>query len=383
MHSVNRSKKTRKALILGVGNAQCDAINNCIQKGYDVYAVGYKNEGRGRLLADHFNMVDILDKEAVLKYAKTICADMVYSIGSDIAMPTVSYVSQNIGLPWFVDEKTAMLLLNKDRLREFIKDNNLGHIRSLVTDSLEELSTWNDFPAIIKPVDSQGQRGIFEVNNSSELSYYFSKSLSFSSIAKKVIVEHYIDGPEISVNAFVINGSLVYRFITDRFVVENVPGGVVRGHRLPASINQQTRQNVEDLVSKTIKALGILNGPVYFQMKYNEEGVFIIEVTPRLDGCHIWRLIKQKYGIDLLALSFQLLDPDKRSNLVLEHDYKSVYEGVLDIEFMLQPPNTVFHQDNPVKDALYEEYYYTEDEVVRLINGHAEKTGYRIIDVKS
>ena len=383
MHSINRSEKTRKALILGVGNAQCDAIIHCKQKGYDVYAVSYKNEGRGILLADHFHIVDIIDKEAVLKYAKTIGANIIYSIGSDIAMPTVSYVSQNIGLPSFVDEKTAMTLLSKDRLRKFIKKNNLGHVPYLVTDSLEELSTWKDFPAIIKPVDSQGQRGVFEVNDTSELTYYFSKSLSFSSMAKKVIVEYYIDGPEISSNAFVINGTLVYQFITDRFIVENVPGGVVRGHRLPATINEETRKNAEDLVSKTIKALGILNGPVYFQMKYNEEGVFIIEVTSRLDGCHIWRLIKQKYGIDLLALSFRLLDPDKNANLVLEHNYESVYEGALDIEFMLQPPNTVFHQDDPVKDALYEEYYYAEDEVVRLINGYAEKTGYRIIDAKS
>lgn len=374
--------KTKKILILGVGNAQCDAIRYCKNKGYDVYTVSYKNEGRGIQLADHFDIIDIIDKEAVLKYAKSIGADIIYSVGSDMAMPTVSYVSQHITLPWFVEEETAMLLLNKDRLRKFIKDNNLGYVPYLVTDSLEEVSTWKDFPAIIKPVDSQGQRGIFEVNNTSELLHYFSKSLSFSSMAKKVIVEHYIDGPEISSNAFVVNGSLVYQFITDRFVVENVPGGVVRGHRLPASINEETRQNAEDLVSKAIKALGILNGPVYFQMKYNERGVFIIEITPRLDGCHIWRLIKEKYGVDLLALSFQLLDPDEKTSFAPEQTYKSICEGDLDIEFMLQPPNTIFHKESPVQDALYEEYYYTEGEVVRPVNGHAEKTGYRIINAK-
>ena len=374
--------KTKKVLILGVGNAQCDAIRYCKNKGYDVYTVSYKNEGRGIQLSDHFDMINITDKQAVLEYAKTIGADIVYSVGSDMAMPTVSYVSQNTALPWFVEEEIALLLLNKDRLRKFIKDNNLGYVPYLVTDSLEEVSTWKDFPAIIKPVDSQGQRGIFEVNNSSELLHCFDKSLSFSTMAKKVIVEHYIDGPEISANAFVVNGSLVYQFITDRFVVEDVPGGVVRGHRLPASINYETQQNAEELVAKAIKALGILNGPVYFQMKYNEKGVFIIEITPRLDGCHIWRLIKEKYGVDLLALSFQLLDPDEKINLMIEQDYESVHSEALDIEFMLQPPNTVFYQESPVEDALYEEYYYTKGEEVRPVNCHAEKTGYRIITTK-
>ena len=382
MNSINISKEIKKILILGVGAAQYDAISYCKNQGYDVYAISYKKEGRGIELADYFSTIDIKDKKEVLEYAKTTEVDIVYSVGSDIAMPTVSYVSQNIGLEYFVKEETAMLLQNKDKLRKFIKDNKLGYIPYLVSNSLDELSTWKDFPAIIKPVDSQGQRGIFEVNNTSELLHYFSKSLSFS-YTKKVIVEHYIDGPEISANAFVVNGSLIYNFITDRFVVEDVPGGVVRGHRLPSSINAQTRQNAEELIAKTIKALGILNGPVYFQMKYNEKGVFLIEVTPRLDGCHIWRLIKEKYGVDLLALFFKLLDPDKKVSAPLKYNYESILEGALDIEFMLQPPNSVFHKESPVKNTLYEEYYYKEGEVVRPINWHAEKTGYRIIKVES
>jgi len=372
---------TKKILILGVGNAQCDAIRYCKNKGYEVYAVSYRKEGKGIKLVDHFKQIDIIDKEAVLDYAKSIQVDIVYSVGSDMAMPTVGYVSENMELPFFVNEKTALLLQNKNELRKFIKEKQLGYIPYLVASSSDELSAWQSFPAIIKPVDSQGQRGIFEVNSSEELLYYFNKSLSFSH-AKKVIVEHYIDGPEISANAFVINGELVYSFLTDRFVVENVPGGVVRGHRLPSSISDTTRKQAQERVSSAIKALEIQNGPVYFQMKYNEKGVFIIEITPRLDGCHIWRLIKEKYGVDLLALSFTLLDPDEKEPIIRGEDGQSLQEGALDIEFMLQPPNTVFHQENPVKDALYEEYYYTEGDIVRPVNWHAEKTGYRIVHAK-
>ena len=381
MDNITSSVKIRKILILGVGNAQCDAIRYCKNQGYDVHAVSYRNEGRGIELVDHFKQINIIDKEAVLEYARSIGVDIVYSVGSDMAMPTVGYVSEKMGLPFFVKEETALLLQNKDRLRKFIKDNDLGYIPYLVADFPDELSAWKSFPAILKPVDSQGQRGIFEVNNSAELLHFFNKSLSFSH-AKKVIVEHYIDGPEISANAFVINGELIYNFITDRFVVDDVPGGVVRGHRLPSSINEKTRQYAEERVFKAIKALGIQNGPVYFQMKYNEKGVFIIEITPRLDGCHIWRLIKQKYGVDLLALSFQLLDPEEKANLMIEQDDRSVHTGALDIEFMLQPSNTVFQQEVPVQDALYEEYYYAEGDMVRPVNWHAEKTGYRIINAK-
>ncbi len=76
------------------------------------------------------------------------------------------------------------------------------------------------------------------------------------------------------------------------------------------------------------------------------------------------------------------MDPDKKANTVPEKNSESIHGGALDIEFMLQPPNTVFHKEDPIKEALYEEYYYTEGEVVRPVNWHAEKTGYRIINTK-
>ena len=93
--------------------------------------------------------------------------------------------------------------------------------------------------------------------------------------------------------------------------------------------------------------------------------------------------MSKQYGVDLLALSFQLLSNEEKSSFPTKYTYKSIVDGALDIEFMIQPPNTHFDKELPVEEALYEEYYCTDGETVRSINGYAEKTGYRIITVES
>ena len=75
MNKINTLKKTKKILILGVGSAQCDAIHYCKGIGYGVYAISYKNEGRGVELSDNFTTIDIKDKKEVLEYAKRISGE--------------------------------------------------------------------------------------------------------------------------------------------------------------------------------------------------------------------------------------------------------------------------------------------------------------------
>ena len=102
-------------------------------------------------------------------------------------------------------------------------------------------------------------------------------------------------------------------------------------------------------------------------------------MTPRLDGCHLWRLIKMKYGVDLLDLSFRLL---------LEGDQWSLPDIVLDpplcpgnfhLEFFLQKPRESFRitEEKP-EGLLHRQWYYREGEEIRPINQFLEKTGYQI-----
>lgn len=361
----------KKILILGVGNAQVDAIRYCKSYGHEVHSLSYKPEGAGLKFCDAFELIDIIDKEAVADYCKKNSFDCIYSVGSDIAMPTVGYVAEELGLPFMVDERTAELLSNKLALRNHLNYHNISPIQYMEAGDLSELNSWNTFPAILKPADSQGQRGVYEIISPEDIRKFFKTSISHS-LRKRIILEEYVQGKEVSVNAFVYRGKIIYRFISDRRVVEDLPGGIVKGHDFPTTMPIKLQEVTYELVNDTILSLGIQNGPVYYQMKYNEKEVKIIEMAGRLDGCHIWRLIKMNYGVDLLDLTFKKL-------LGENVNFPEPFErGNMKIDFPLQKPGSSFNKklhSALLSQSLFSEFYYVENEKVRPVNGLIEKTG--------
>jgi len=366
-----------KILLLGTGNAQLDAIKYLKNNGHYVYAISYKDDEIGRNLADHFEIIDILDKKRAAEFVFKNNIEFVYSIGSDIAMPTIGYISEKLGLPCFVNEYTAELMQNKLSFRNFLKSNGLCNIKYKSASLIKDLIKWNHFPTIIKPVDNQGQRGIYKVNNKNELEKVFLKSLSFSR-SKKVIVEEYIQNIEVSVNSFIYNGDFLYHFISRRETIENAPGGVVKTHIMPANIAGPLENKLISLIERTIKKLEILNGPVYFQVKITQDDeIYIIEGTPRLDGCHIWHLIETAYRINLLDLTFKHL-----LGITLTFPQKQLLtkEKSFRLEFLLKEPGSVFHtkEYDRLSQNHFLNFYYKDGDVIKTINGHLEKVGYYI-----
>lgn len=363
-----------RVLILGTGNAQVDAITYCKQRGKEVHGLGHRRRGAGLRHVDHFEQIDIYDHEGVLHYAESWGADVVYSVGSDSAMPTVGFVSERLGLPCFVSYELATMLRDKSRVRTFLDENNLGPLSHLAGGSLEDFEGWDDFPAILKPVDSEGQRGVFEVADWTALEKHFHASLAMSR-SRRVIVEHYVEGPELSANVFVRQGHVAHCLVTDRLVVEGFPGGIVRGHRVPSHAPPGVHSKTVALVHKVVKALGIDDGPVYFQLKSDPKGdVFVIEVAPRLDGCHLWLLLRHHTGVDLLDLSFRALWGEEAPG---PRPMRAT--APLCLEFFLQPPGTEFREPAEAgPKVMHRVSYYRSGDEVRPINGYTEKTGYEI-----
>ncbi len=369
----------KKVLILGVGNAQLDAIRYCQDSGYEVFGISYRSEGRGKDLVDHFAQIDIVDREGVLNYTRENKIDLVYSVGSDIAMPVAGYVAKKLGLPYFIEKDTAELLQNKGSLGQFLLDNGLKSEPFICAASIDDIKGWDTYPAMMKPIDSQGQRGVFKLENAEDACRCFAISRSFSR-SGKVIIEKCIDGSEVSVNAFVVKGEIVYSFITDRLVVETPPIGIPRGHKIPSKLNNPLSEKVRAMTRSAIEKLRIKNGPVYLQLKYNNDDVNIIEIAGRLDGCHIWRLIKSKFGIDLMKLTFELLT-NESGDIVIQEPYDCVAEDLL-LSYFLQKPNEEFKSiDKADEKVLYTELFYKPGQIVRPINGYAERVGYKITKV--
>jgi formate-dependent phosphoribosylglycinamide formyltransferase (GAR transformylase) len=360
----------KKFLVLGIGNAQVDILDYLSTRtDVEIHALSYSNAGRGLSYVNFFEVIDITDKASVLIYALEHRINFIYSVGSDVAMPTAMWVAEQLGIPHFVSAQTASLCNTKHELRAFLQ----GIYGSVPFETLDEkcLVTQVAFPAMVKPVDSQGQRGVSTVTHESDLLAAYEYAVGFSR-SKTVIIENKIDGPEISVNTFQVNGKLVFFLPSDRLSWDGFDGGVIHKHILPTQLNAAAVKNVRKLVVDTLAKLDINEGPAYFQIKMQGDEPFLIEVTPRLDGCHMWRLIAQCTGVNLLDATISHLF----SESVEVPSAFDITPGVL--EFICQPPSTNFIPVQIDGDYDHAEYYYQAGDVVRSMNGKMEKCGYLI-----
>ena len=238
----------------------------------------------------------------------------------------------------------------------------------------EELAGWEVYPTMVKPSDSQGQRGVFRVESPDELLEKLDTALS-ASRSRTVILEEVLKGPEVSANAFVVNGRVLVNEVSDRWVLAGYPGGIPRAHMLPAKRLNEVLNDTRALVEQCIYALGIENGPVYFQIILTPTEPRIVEITPRLDGCHLWRLIRNVTGIDLMDATFRLLAGQGVGDLKTREE-----RNLRSLVFFYQAPGAPFFRGEhaPPADALYTEFYLKDGQIVPPVNGHLEKVGYYI-----
>ncbi len=366
----------KKVLILGVASVQADAIKKLNELGYETHAIAMKNDGPGAKESTYFSEINILDKEKVIDYINENKIDVVYSVGSDLAIPVASEISEELNMPLFVSSETAKICNKKDRMRDFLGDNFDGNVKYQILSNSDEAIKL-EFPFIMKPTDSQGQRGVNLINNEEEFFNLFESTQSYSR-DKLVIIEQYIDGPEVSVNGYMVNGKIEYLEVSDRETWEKYTG-LIRKHVVPSNkISSEEKNKVVKIIEEACLKLDINNGPVYVQMKIEKNNPYIIEITPRLDGCHMWKLLSYATEYDILEATLSHLIDGVEPQLTLETNVKE-YE----LEFACQEPNTEatysgYGDLEKIADETY--YYYQESDNIRPVNGKYEKIGYFILN---
>ncbi|HGH7179063.1 TPA: acetyl-CoA carboxylase biotin carboxylase subunit family protein [Bacillus luti] len=369
----------KKVLILGVASVQMDAINILKGLGYETFACAMAKDGPGAESADHFEVINILDIPRLIEYIQENNIDVVYSVGSDIAMPVACKLSEELSLPHFVSSETATMCNNKGRMREALGEKCEGNIPFQVIED-GEIIPEIAMPYIMKPADSQGQRGIFLINSLQEYKDNFQIAKRYSR-SGKVIVERYIKGPELSVNVYMVDGELKYIVASDRETWSEYTG-LIHKHIVPTkNLKDEMLDTLNNVVVDACKRLGILNGPAYFQMKVEDGNPYIIEMTPRLDGCHMWKLLDHHTNVNLLKLTFEHLLNENISELnnleVVDENSKQFGH---ELEFFCQEPKTVMdqHKFSIPEGTLDHFFYYQTGDTIRPVNGKFDKVGYLI-----
>ena len=120
-----------KALVLAGGYPQIALINELKSRGITVLLADYYASPVAKPYADAFYQVSTLDIEAITDLAREKQVDFLITACTDQALLTVAKVSQTLGLPCYIDYKTALNVTNKSYMKEVFRENGISTAKHL------------------------------------------------------------------------------------------------------------------------------------------------------------------------------------------------------------------------------------------------------------
>ncbi|TVQ40244.1 MAG: ATP-grasp domain-containing protein [Spirochaetaceae bacterium] len=283
-------KRQPHLLILGAGVMQLPALRLARQQGWYVLAADADSQAPGVALADRFVHIDLRDRQALLSFARGLRRrsglDGVFTAGTDFST-SVAWVAEGLGLPG-VDYQTALNASDKQRMRTVLAAAGVPSPRFCALDDVpdgrvtQQVVAKTGIPAVVKPVDSMGARGVLRVERIEHLAAAVSEALAYSA-RRRVVVEQFVTGSEFSIDAVVWNGVLHMCGVADRDI-RFAPYFVEVGHTMPTSVEGQALQNVVDVFTRAVAALGIRNGAAKGDVFLGPQGPIIGEIAARLSG---------------------------------------------------------------------------------------------------
>jgi carbamoylphosphate synthase large subunit len=290
-----------KAIVLGGGSDQCSLIMELKQRGFTTILVDYYEQPPAKALVDKHYRVSTLDQEAVCRIAEDEQADRVVTACIDQALLTVAYVSEKLGLYWPFSYEEALRATNKAFMKQVFKDFDIP-TANFITASDEDAALKHNlsYPVVVKPADSNGSFGVRRVNAVTQLQPAIADALRISR-SRKAIIEEYVDGTELSVDAFVYDRRVHLLLVTETKKMPSTEGGFpICQSRYPADLSEAVLLKIERAVNRIVTAFDLDNTPLLVQVVVRDAEVFVLEFGARIAGGSKHHLIKHITGFDVM-----------------------------------------------------------------------------------
>ncbi len=150
------------------------------------------------------------------------------------------------------------------------------------------------FPCVVKPLSLAASQGVIRANSASEFMVAAKrvKTLLESPEIRatrepsldRMLVERYIPGEEVAIEAVLTNGELRVLAIFDK---PGHPEGPYFEESIYVTPSQQpalAQASLNAMLRAAARALGLTHGPVHAEFRLNEDGPWVLEISPRPIG---------------------------------------------------------------------------------------------------
>ena len=300
----------KRLMILGAGIYQVPLILTARRMGIETVVVSVDGNYPGFALADIALKLDTTDRERILQAAAELSIDGILTTGTDVAVRSIGYVCERLGLPG-IHFMPAHLCTDKAAMKQAFAAGGVPTAPFRIVRSLaeaREAAEQISYPVMMKACDVSGSRGITRVDEPSHMEEAFHESVKASQ-TKHYIVEKFIPGQEIGVDAFVQGGEVKLCLPHRKFVYTAGRSCIPGGHAFPLTLDHgplqkgettaQLEQRIREVVEKIVKATGMDECAVNCDMILCPDGgISVLEAGARCGATCIPELIEVYTGIN-------------------------------------------------------------------------------------
>lgn len=220
------------------------------------------------------------------------------------------------------------LAVNKHKMRELnLNGTQMLHISRLedLQQSVASSRDWLTYPLVVKPAQGNQSRGVRKVSSESEL--LTAAREAFDSSTPGVLIEAFIDGPEIDANFVLLHGEILFFELVDE--IPCVDGFAENQMLVPSMFEEDDVAFIRSYLHKQVLQMGFSTGVMHVEARVRHTtrvhtididgtlhsqavlpsqdatgggGIFIIEVNPRSPGSVMNDITCLTSGVDYIAL---------------------------------------------------------------------------------
>jgi len=361
----------KKLAIIGASYLQQPLVEKAREMGVESICFAWEEGAVCKDICDHFYPVSTVDKEEILRICREIKIDGITTIASDVAVLTVNYVAEKMGLVGNPD-KYSQTTTNKYLMRQCFMEHDVPSPKFCLTEGqIPHIIKDFRFPVIVKPTDRSGSRGVEKVDKQEDLQEAITRACN-ESFQKKAVIEEFVEGREISVESISFVGRHYVLQITDK-VTTGAPYFVELEHHQPSSLPEEIKSGVKEIVLNALTALHIRYGASHAEMKITEDGdIRVIEIGARMGGDFIGSdLVKLSTGYDFLKGVIEVALGTFEEPKLTEHKHSGVYFLCKETESILPIIQNATQYPEIVKAEV-------TDQTLRNIECSGDRSGYFI-----
>ncbi len=377
-----RSKKT--LLIIGAGREQIQAYKLAKEMGLIVVGTDINCNAPAFKYSDYQIIASTRDAnstlDAVISFNNRHRIDGVMTIANDVPY-TVALVASNLGLKG-IPVESAKYFMNKIEMKKCFKRENIKTPDFIsISNKKNFLSKIKDFsfPLIIKPSDGRGSRGVLYLDKHIDIDWAYEHSFA-SCENNQLILEKFIEGPQLSVEGLFVEGKYFAVAFADRNysnLNKTKPYIVEDGGQIPSKFEDELLDQIEKLIQDGAESLGISWGSVKADIVIGSDGPEIIELAGRLSGNYLaTHHIPMAYGIDIVG-SLINMSIDKKVNI---EELKPKYKNFLGVRYFF-PNKGIIKSITGTKEVRSKKHcrmldiFVREGDAQKIIDSHVSRAG--------